>query len=163
MTIDKGNWRKESTSSPYLPAKSCHDIDFLLWLLCSPAPNSKKPLHLPIKITSIGSQRYLHNSCKPIEFGNAASCFSCAYEPSCKFSSKNIYLGPNIRGLATGNTHLPVHIVVPEIEDIVRTSGQQGSRQYLQNCKRIMTIGRQPLRLKPKRGSGAASMDLAMM
>jgi hypothetical protein len=33
--------------------------------------------------------------------------------------------------LATGNTHWPIHIVVPEIEDIVRNSGQRAAEQAI--------------------------------
>ena len=32
----RGNWRRADTSAPSLLTKSCHDIDILLWLLCSP-------------------------------------------------------------------------------------------------------------------------------
>lgn len=37
-------------------------------------------------------------------------------EDSCKYSAKRIYLGKELRGLGTGNTHWPVSIVVPDIE-----------------------------------------------
>jgi predicted dehydrogenase len=32
----RGNWSSTKTSAPSLLTKSCHDLDFLLWLLCSP-------------------------------------------------------------------------------------------------------------------------------
>jgi hypothetical protein len=119
----RGNWRKESTSAPSLLTKSCHDIDLILWLLCSPPPGSSKPAHLPTTVTSSGSRQYFNKLRKPVAAGTATNCFSCDYEDSCKFSAKKIYLGPKIVGLGTGNTKWPVYIVLPDIEDYISRGG----------------------------------------
>jgi predicted dehydrogenase len=116
----RGNWRRESTTAPSLLTKSCHDIDVLLWLLCSPASytdGADVPPHLPSTISSTGSLQYFKKSRKPIAAGAATNCLSCPIEDSCKYSAKRIYVSPQLRGLGAGNTHWPVSIVVPDIED----------------------------------------------
>ncbi|KAF9697321.1 hypothetical protein EKO04_004587 [Ascochyta lentis] len=124
----RGNWRKESTSAPSLLTKSCHDIDFLMWMLCSPSSASTSPPHLPSSITSTGSLKYLRKSRKPLEAGNATNCLSCAHEPSCSYSAKKIYLD---KQLAQGTTAWPVNIVTPDIEDLHATLGADLAAQQL--------------------------------
>ncbi|TVY45519.1 putative oxidoreductase [Lachnellula occidentalis] len=119
----RGNWRKESTTAPSLLTKSCHDIDLLLWLLCSPPPNSTHPAHIPSTVTSSGSLQYFNKTRKPTAAGTATNCLSCPAEESCKYSAKKIYLGPQLKGLASGNTLWPVDIVVPEIEECIASGG----------------------------------------
>jgi predicted dehydrogenase len=119
----RGNWRKESTTAPSLLTKSCHDIDLLLWLLCSPPPSSTQPAHIPTTVTSSGSLQYFNKTRKPTAAGAATNCLSCPIEDSCKYSAKKIYLGAQFKGLASGNTHWPVDIVVPEIEECISSGG----------------------------------------
>ncbi|KAK3330277.1 hypothetical protein B0H66DRAFT_572395 [Apodospora peruviana] len=112
----RGNWRRESTSAPSLLTKSCHDMDVLLWLLCSPPYSSLPdlpPPHLPSTVSSTGALQYFKKSRKPVGAGAATNCLSCPIEESCKYSAKNIYVG---QGLDVGNTEWPVRIVVPDIE-----------------------------------------------
>ncbi|KAJ4350729.1 hypothetical protein N0V95_004460, partial [Ascochyta clinopodiicola] len=123
----EGNWRRESTSAPSLLTKSCHDIDFLMWMLCSPSLNSTTP-HLPSLITSTGSLKYFRKSRKPHEAGNATTCLSCAHEPSCAYSAKKIY---HDKHLARGITDWPVKIVNPDIEDLYNTSGPSAAASQL--------------------------------
>lgn len=123
----RGNWRKESASAPSLLAKSCHDMDVLLWLLSSPAPGSSKPAHLPSLISSSGSLQYFHQGRKPIEAGSATNCLSCAYEPSCQFSAKRIYIGPQ---MGSRQEHF-ASIVLPEIEDCVAAGGKTAGDKAL--------------------------------
>ena len=117
MSPYRGNWRTESTTAPSLLTKSCHDIDLILWLLCSPPPNSTNPAHIPSTITSSGSLQYFNKTRKPTAAGSATNCLSCSFETSCKYSGKKIYLSNELRGLGSGNTHWPVDIVVPDIEE----------------------------------------------
>ncbi|KAF1932555.1 NAD(P)-binding protein [Didymella exigua CBS 183.55] len=123
----RGNWRKESTSAPSLLTKSCHDIDFLMWMLCTPSLSTSPP-HLPSSITSAGSLKYFRKSRKPAEAGSATNCLSCAYEPSCSYSAKKIYLENQ---LAQGNADWPVKIVNPEIEDLYKTKGVEAASDQL--------------------------------
>ena len=115
----RGNWRRKSTTAPSLLTKSCHDIDILLWLLCSPASYSMQsniPPHLPSTVFSAGSLQYFKKIRKPAAAGDATNCLSCPVEQSCKFSAKRIYAEQDVYGLEAGNTHWPVSIVVPDIE-----------------------------------------------
>ncbi|KAI9686988.1 MAG: hypothetical protein M1822_002741 [Bathelium mastoideum] len=125
----RGNWRKESTTAPSLLTKSCHDIDFLLWLLCSPPPqNNSLPPHLPATISSTGHLTYLRKARKPPAAGTATNCLSCPIEPSCLFSAKHIYLDQRLR---RGHVGWPVSIVNPEIEDCYRTRGSDAAGELL--------------------------------
>ncbi|CAF9942344.1 MAG: hypothetical protein HETSPECPRED_005945, partial [Heterodermia speciosa] len=126
----RGNWRQERTTAPSLLTKSCHDIDFLLWLLCSPPPNSSPhtPPHLPSHISSTGSLNYFKRANKPAQAGSATNCLSCPAERDCLYSAPKIYLEQH---LAKGNTGWPVHIVVPEIEDLPPTAAETRLRDRL--------------------------------
>lgn len=117
----RGPWRKESSTAPSLLTKSCHDIDFILWLLCSnPSPKSAATPHLPLRITSSGHLSYFRKVRKPAAAGSATNCFECPIESSCKFSAKKIYVERHLR---KGYTDWPVKIVNPEIEDWYRDQG----------------------------------------
>ena len=102
---------------PSLLTKSCHDIDLLLWLLCSPPTSSHNPPHLPSTVSSSGSLLYFKRSRKPASAGNATNCLSCPAEPECLYSAKKIYVQDH---LAKGISGWPVNIVAPEIEDLMR-------------------------------------------
>ncbi|KAF3062414.1 hypothetical protein GL218_03834 [Daldinia childiae] len=113
----RGNWRKESTTAPSLLAKSCHDMDILLWLMCSPTrPGSDEPPHIPSEVTSMGSLQFFRKSRKPKAAGAATNCLSCPVESECIYSSKRIYESPRHYGLETGNRSWPISIVLPDIE-----------------------------------------------
>lgn len=114
----RGNWRNEDVTSPSLLAKSCHDVDFLLWLLASPAKAGKGTAHLPSTVTSSGTLQLYRKARKPKAAGAATNCMSCPLGDSgCKYSAKNIYLGTGGPGVETGNTKWPLSILLPEIED----------------------------------------------
>ena len=124
----RGNWRKESIAAPSLLTKSCHDIDFLLWLLCSPADAESSGPHLPRSVSSSGSLAYFRKSRKPELAGSATNCLSCAAESECKYSAKSIYLDKH---LANGISHWPVDIVAPEIEECLASNGPEAAKSML--------------------------------
>ncbi|KAL8726686.1 MAG: hypothetical protein Q9166_006554 [cf. Caloplaca sp. 2 TL-2023] len=126
----RGNWRKESVTAPSLLTKSCHDIDFLLWLLCSPSPGSKNPPHLPTDVTSMGSLKYFKRSRKPSLAGDATNCLSCKAEKKCMYSAKKLY---QEKFLASDNVGWPVHIVDPEIEDLFESKGMNWAVRRLRS------------------------------
>ncbi|KAF3184588.1 hypothetical protein TWF225_005886 [Orbilia oligospora] len=117
----RGNWHKESESGPSILTKCCHDLDILLWFLCSPQPfdpddTTTRPDE-PSNVYSTGKLTYFHKRNKPQNATN--NCITCpeSVERACMYSAKKIYF-ENPSGLRGGfNTGWPVDIVYPEIED----------------------------------------------
>ncbi|KAH0541434.1 hypothetical protein FGG08_004124 [Glutinoglossum americanum] len=132
----RGNWRKESTSAPSLLTKSCHDIDLIMWLLCSPPDGLDRPPHLPSKVTSSGSLLYFKPSRKPELAGNATNCLSCPAEKECQYSAKKIYYD---LGLNSSITSWPVNIVVPDIEEC--NSFEAAEKKLMQRLGEDYTAG----------------------
>ena len=123
----RGNWRKESSTAPSLLTKSCHDIDFLLWILTS---GGERP-HLPTQVSSSGSLSFFKKSKKPKEAGDATNCLSCEFERDCMYSAKKIYLNNQ---LLQGNANWPVKIVEPDIEDLWLAGNKQGAEEKLMSA-----------------------------
>jgi len=123
----RGQWRKEKSSAPSLLTKSCHDIDFLLWLLCS-TDGADKPAHLPARVASMGSLKQFNRGRKPKEAGSATNCLSCPIQDGCMYSAKRTYYE---RHLAKGNAKWPVEIVNPEVENILKTEGPEKAKRAL--------------------------------
>ncbi|USW55102.1 Putative gfo/Idh/MocA-like oxidoreductase, NAD(P)-binding domain superfamily [Septoria linicola] len=124
----RGHWRKESTTAPSLLTKSCHDIDFILWMLCSPLTGSQEQVHLPARLSSSGSLKQYRRAQKPKEAGSATNCVSCPIGDTCKYSATRIY---NDRHLAVGKAKWPVEIVNPETEHILATDGPEQAKSAL--------------------------------
>lgn len=125
----RGNWRKESVTAPTLLTKSCHDIDFLMWLLCSPDSKAKqaKP-HLPSTVTATGSLVHFKKSMKPSRAQTATNCLSCPIESECQYSSRKIY---HEKGILQGLGGWPVNVVIPDIEDHFDKVGLEGTVKKL--------------------------------
>ncbi|RMZ82547.1 hypothetical protein DV738_g1682, partial [Chaetothyriales sp. CBS 135597] len=118
----RGNWRRSTPDAGSLLTKSCHDIDFLLWLLCSPSPlTGRKRPHLPTTVMSSGALNHFRRTRKPKSAGKVTNCLRCEAETSCLYSAEKIYRDVWLR--EKRDTGWPLKIVVPEIEDIVRTKG----------------------------------------
>jgi len=77
----RGNWRNEATSSSMLLAKSCHDIDWLRYILGQRC----------VQVSSFGSLTHFKKSQKPAAAGDALRCLDCAYEAQCPYSAKRFY------------------------------------------------------------------------
>ncbi|MFI5893667.1 Gfo/Idh/MocA family protein [Actinoplanes sp. NPDC051513] len=75
----RGAWRDTASSSPMLLAKSCHDIDWLLYVAGSPAR----------RVSSFGGLAHFKPSSKPA--GAADRCLDCAVEADCPYSAPRIY------------------------------------------------------------------------
>jgi predicted dehydrogenase len=76
----RGPWRDSTASSPMLLAKSCHDIDWLLYLAGQPAR----------RVSSFGSLTHFRPESKPA--GAADRCVDCAVEHDCPYSAVRLYL-----------------------------------------------------------------------
>ncbi|KAF2244150.1 streptomycin biosynthesis protein StrI [Trematosphaeria pertusa] len=123
----RGNWRKESVAAPSLLCKSCHDIDFILWLLCY-RTDFGEPAHMPSLISSVGNLSLFTKHRKPTAAENATNCFSCSHERSCDWSAKKLYVE---KLYDKGERDWPICVVVPDIEDITAASGTDHGRSVL--------------------------------
>ncbi|PGH18066.1 hypothetical protein AJ79_00693 [Helicocarpus griseus UAMH5409] len=127
----RGNWRRETPNGDgSLLTKCSHDIDFILWLLSSPPPDSppNHPHHAPHTIFSTGSLTQFKRTRKPPAAGNATNCLSCPAEPDCIYSAPKIYKD---RFLSQGKTGWPVKIVCPDIEDTLKNQGMAAAESLL--------------------------------
>ncbi|GAA3471768.1 Gfo/Idh/MocA family protein [Nonomuraea roseola] len=77
----RGNWRREDTSAPMLLAKSCHDIDWLIYLFGAG----------PSRVASFGGLSHFRAEERPEHA--ADRCLDCPLEPSCPYSAPRLYLG----------------------------------------------------------------------
>jgi predicted dehydrogenase len=77
----RGNWRDSTVSSPMLLAKSCHDIDWLLYV-------AQQPVR---RVSSFGGLAHFRPDQRPA--GAAERCLDCAVEPGCPYSAVRLYLG----------------------------------------------------------------------
>jgi predicted dehydrogenase len=84
----RGNWRKEAESSPFLLAKSVHDLDWLLFLMPGEVA----------RVASFGGLYHFRPERRPK--GAAERCLLCPeeVERACPFSARRIYLEAYERG-----------------------------------------------------------------
>ena len=90
----RGNWRSEAGSAPLLLAKSCHDLDWLSFIVGSSWA----------RVSSFGNLKHFTKANKPPEAAEAVRCLDCAFEPKCPYSAKKIYL----RMLEQGTSGMPL-------------------------------------------------------
>jgi predicted dehydrogenase len=95
----RGNWRNEKESSFMLLAKSCHDIDWIRYIMGAKCE----------AVSSFGSLKHFRKEEKPE--GAADRCLDCKIEPECPYSAKKIYIKDR---LEKGNVHWPVNVLTPD-------------------------------------------------
>jgi len=93
----RGNWRREDDSSFMLLSKSCHDLDWIRYIVGRPCT----------AVSSFGSLTHFRKECRPENAGTR--CVDCGFESECPYSAVKIYLG----FLERGNTGWPTRIVTP--------------------------------------------------
>lgn len=126
----RGNWRHVKPDGVgSLLTKSCHDVDFLMWMLTSPSPLTGAKPHQPSAIHSTGALTHFRKSRKPRAAGSATNCLTCPAEPDCNYSSQKIYRDRWLR--KERDTGWPLKIIVPEIEDIVSRQGWEQAEDVL--------------------------------
>lgn len=76
----RGNWSRTADSSFALLAKSCHDVDYLCYLVGAPVA----------RVTSFGSLGWFREENAPA--GSTERCVDCPIEPSCAYSAVRWYL-----------------------------------------------------------------------
>jgi len=84
----RGNWRNEAESSFMLLAKSCHDIDWIRYIMDEKC----------VAVSSFGALKHFRQAEKPAEAGDATRCLACDFEPRCPYSAPKLYLGAIERG-----------------------------------------------------------------
>ena len=116
----RGNWRRSDTSNSLLLAKSCHDIDWLLYIMGRPVQ----------RVTSFGSLGYFRPESRPA--GASDRCVSCVLEPDCTYSAVRFYRsGLNNPGSSEEyNALVMAGEVTPEAIDRALESGPWGRCVY---------------------------------
>ncbi|MDA5282005.1 Gfo/Idh/MocA family protein [Streptomyces sp. NPDC054904] len=94
----RGNWRREDEATSMIMAKSCHDLDWLQYVLGQP----------PVRVSSFGRLSHFHAGNRPA--GAADRCLDCSVEATCAYSAPRDY-GDR---LAAGRHGWPLSVVVDE-------------------------------------------------
>ena len=97
----RGNWRREDQSSSMLLAKSCHDIDWLRYVVGAPIE----------RLSSFGTLSHFTPANQPA--GAADRCLDCAVESTCAYSAERLYLGM----IRRGQTGWPLHVVTTDLTE----------------------------------------------
>ncbi|TFE23323.1 Gfo/Idh/MocA family protein [Cohnella luojiensis] len=88
----RGNWRRSDESSPMILAKSCHDLDILLWLAGADC----------VRVSSFGSLSHFRSENAPE--GAPTHCIhGCPVQDQCLYYAPNTYL--------TDNTDWPTAVI----------------------------------------------------
>jgi len=118
----RGNWRKEEEATFMLMAKSCHDVDWLRYIM------GKKC----VRVSSFGSQTHFKKAKKPQGAGDAKKCVECPLQDTCPYSAKTIYLGPAERGFKEWPLNVLTTNSEPDVESITDaiTNGPYGRCVY---------------------------------
>lgn len=77
----RGNWRNEKESSFMLLAKSCHDVDWLSFIIGRRC----------LRVSSFGGLYYFNKAHKPK--GAAKRCLDCRLSAKCPYSAREFYFG----------------------------------------------------------------------
>jgi predicted dehydrogenase len=94
----RGNWRKEAESSFMLMTKSCHDLDWIRYIMGTPCRT----------VSSFGTLNHFRKENKP---KNASErCLDCSFETKCPYSAKKIYL----EFAKNNHTNWPVDILTSD-------------------------------------------------
>jgi len=95
----RGNWRNEAESGFMLLTKSCHDLDWIRYIMGVPCQ----------AVSSFGTRAHFRRSQKPT--GSGVRCLECALEPECPYSAVRLYLG----ALGRGHTGWPLDVLTTEL------------------------------------------------
>jgi predicted dehydrogenase len=95
----RGNWRRSGLAASMLLAKSCHDLDWLAWILG----------RAPLRVSSFGHLTHFNAANKPA--GAADRCVVCPVEASCPYSAPRLYRGLLERGVRGW----PLNVVVEDV------------------------------------------------
>src|SRR5262249_40046650 len=94
----RGNWRRADLASTMLLSKSCHDLDWLAYVLGRD----------PRRVSSFGGLTHFTAASRPEGAGDR--CTDCAVERSCPYSAIRLYGGM----LERGEHRWPLSVVVDD-------------------------------------------------
>jgi len=94
----RGNWRRADLAACMLLAKSCHDLDWLAYILG----------RAPRRVASFGSLTHFTAANRPA--GAADRCVACPVEASCPYSAPRLYRGL----LERGEYRWPLSVVIDD-------------------------------------------------
>ena len=94
----RGNWRRSDLATSMLMAKSCHDLDWLQYILG----------RAPRRVASFGSLTHFTAANRPA--GAADRCVTCSVEASCPYSAPRFYRDL----LERGEHRWPLSVVVDD-------------------------------------------------
>ncbi|MFB7243185.1 oxidoreductase [Streptomyces populi] len=94
----RGNWGRTDRATSMLMAKSCHDIDWLQYVLGQP----------PVRVSSFGRLSHFRPENRPE--GAADRCLDCRVEDTCPYSARREY-GDR---LARGEHRWPLSVLVDD-------------------------------------------------
>jgi predicted dehydrogenase len=94
----RGNWRRADLAAFMLMAKSCHDLDWLAYILG----------RAPLRVASFGHLTHFTATNRPA--GAADRCVACPVEASCAYSAPRLYRGL----LERGEHRWPLSVVIDE-------------------------------------------------
>ena len=94
----RGNWRRADLAASMLLAKSCHDLDWLAYVVG----------RAPLRVSSFGSLTHFTAANRPA--GAADRCVACPVEASCPYSAPRLYRGL----LERGEHRWPLSVVIDD-------------------------------------------------
>lgn len=97
----RGNWRNTAASTFMLMSKSCHDIDWIQYVMGRPIT----------RVSSFGNLAHFRRENQPA--GAADRCLDCAVERDCPYSAKRFYFGQ----LRAGNHEWPLPVLVDDFTE----------------------------------------------
>ncbi|MGH9247193.1 MAG: Gfo/Idh/MocA family protein [Acidimicrobiales bacterium] len=97
----RGNWRREDESTFMLLAKSCHDLDWIRYVMGRAC----------VRVSSFGSLTHFRASERPE--GAGERCVDCAVEPTCPYSAVRFYR----RALGEPRGSYWVEIITPDVSE----------------------------------------------
>jgi predicted dehydrogenase len=114
----RGNWRRADLATSMLMAKSCHDLDWLQYVLGQ----------APSRVSSFGSLTHFTAANRPA--GAADRCVDCAVSDSCPYSATRLYGGMLDRGEHRWPLSVLVSSFTPAAVDDALRNGPYGRCVY---------------------------------
>ena len=114
----RGNWRRSDLATSMLMAKSCHDLDWLQYILG----------RAPLRVSSFGSLTHFTAANRPP--GAADQCVACPVEPDCPYSAPRLYHGLLDRGARGWPLSVVIDDFSPEALDEALVAGPYGRCVY---------------------------------